>query len=37
MGYQLADFSARFLIGCEGLESTKERYAFTVFEWLFRE
>ena len=33
----VTDFSTRFLIGCEGLESTKERFAFTVFERLFRE
>src|SRR3989304_4639451 len=33
----VTDFSSRFLIGCEGLESTKEQYAFTVFERLFKE
>jgi len=33
----VTDFNTRFLIGCEGLESTKERYAFTVFERLFHE
>jgi transposase InsO family protein len=33
----VTDFTTRFLIGCEGLESTQERYAFTVFEQLFKE
>lgn len=33
----VTDFTTRFLIGCEGLESTKEQYAFTVFERLFKE
>ena len=33
----VTDFATRFLIGCEGQESTKERHAFTVFEQLFRE
>lgn len=33
----VTDFCTRFLIGCEGLESTREQYAFTVFERLFRE
>lgn len=33
----VTDFTTRYLIGCEGLESTEERYAFTVFERLFRE
>ena len=33
----VTDFTTRFLIGCEGLESTQEQYAFTVFERLFRE
>jgi len=33
----VTDFNTRFLIGCEGLESTREQYAFTVFERLFRE
>jgi putative transposase len=33
----VTDFTSRFLIGCEGLESTKEQYAFTVFERLFKE
>jgi putative transposase len=30
----VTDFTTRFLIGCEGLESTQEQYAFTVFERL---
>ena len=30
------DFTTRFLIGCEGLESTQEQYAFTVFAWAKR-
>lgn len=33
----VTDFTTRFLIGCEGLETTKEQYAFTVFERLFKE
>src|SRR5208282_2386872 len=33
----VTDFTTRFLIGCEGLESTREQYAFTVFERLFKE
>jgi putative transposase len=33
----VTDFTTRFLIGCEGLESTKEQYAFSVFERLFKE
>lgn len=33
----VTDFTTRFLIGCEGLETTKEQYAFTVFERLFNE
>jgi putative transposase len=33
----VTDFTTRFLIGCEGLESTKEQYAFSVFERLFTE
>lgn len=28
----ITDFSSRFLIACEGLSTTKEIYAFTVFE-----
>ena len=33
----ITDFSSRYLIACEGLETTKERYAFTVFERVFKE
>ena len=33
----VTDQSSRFLLGCEALESTKEKYAFTVFERIFRE
>lgn len=31
------DFASRFLLGCEALSTTQERYAFTVFERLFKE
>lgn len=33
----ISDYSSRFLIACEGLETTKEQYAFTVFENVFKE
>lgn len=33
----ITDFSSRYLLNCEGLESTKEEYAFTVFENVFKE
>jgi len=33
----VTDFATRYLIGCEGLDSTAEQYAFRVFEHLFRE
>jgi putative transposase len=33
----LADHASRFLLTCEALSSTKEDYAFTVFERLFKE
>ncbi len=33
----VTDFSSRFLLGCEALETTKEQYAFPVFERLFKE
>ena len=33
----VTDFATRYLIGCEGLSSTQEVYAFTTFERLFRE
>ena len=37
-GYPLTitDFSSRFLLACEALSTTKERYAFTVFERAFQ-
>jgi putative transposase len=33
----VTDFASRYLIGCEALETTKEIYAFAVFERLFKE
>jgi putative transposase len=33
----ISDFATRFLIACEALSTTKERYAFTVFERAFQE
>jgi len=33
----VTDYASRFLICCEGLESTREAGAFTVFEQLFKE
>ncbi len=33
----ITDYSSRFLICCEGLESTREADAFTVFERIFKE
>ena len=33
----VTDYASRFLICCEGLESTREAQAFTVFEQLFKE
>lgn len=33
----ITDSASRFLLACEGLESTKEQYAFTVFEQVFKE
>jgi putative transposase len=33
----ITDFSSRYLLACEGLETTKEKYAFTVFENTFKE
>ena len=33
----ITDFASRFLIACEALSTTKERYAFTVFERAFQE
>src|SRR6266498_2704378 len=33
----LSDFASRYLLACEALGSTKETYAFTVFERVFKE
>jgi len=33
----ITDFASRYLIACEALATTKEAYAFTVFERAFRE
>ena len=33
----ITDFSSRFLIACDGLETTQEKYAFTIFERVFKE
>jgi putative transposase len=33
----ITDFASRYLLSCEALSSTKERYAFTVFERVFKE
>jgi putative transposase len=33
----ITDYSSRYLLACESLESTKESFAFTVFERVFRE
>ena len=33
----ISDYSSRYLLACEGLESTKEALAFTVFERVFKE
>ena len=33
----VTDFASRYLLGCEALSTTKEAYAFTVFERLFKE
>lgn len=33
----ITDFSSRYLLACEALGTTKERYAFTVFERAFQE
>ena len=33
----ITDHASRYLLACEGLETTKEVYAFTVFERVFRE
>ena len=33
----ITDFSSRYLLACEALETTKQPYAFTVFERAFKE
>ena len=33
----VTDFASRYLLSCEALETTKETYAFAVFERLFKE
>jgi len=33
----ISDFSSRYLLACEGLETTKEQTAMTVFEAVFKE
>lgn len=33
----ITDYASRYLLSCEALETTKEPYAFTVFERAFRE
>lgn len=33
----ITDFASRYLITCEALRTTKERYAFTVFERAFKD
>jgi transposase InsO family protein len=33
----ISDFTSRFLLACDGQESTKEKYAFSVFERVFKE
>jgi putative transposase len=33
----ISDFASRFLLSCEALSTTKETYAFTVFERVFKE
>lgn len=33
----ITDFASRYLFTCEALETTKEKYAFTVFEKTFKE
>jgi putative transposase len=33
----ITDFVSRYLLACEGLHTTKEAYAFTVFENVFKE
>jgi len=33
----ITDYRSRYLLACEALESTKEKFAFTVFERVFKE
>jgi len=33
----ITDYSSRYLLACEGLDSTKSTFAFTVFERVFKE
>ena len=33
----ITDFASRYLLACEGLSTTQEVYAFTVFERVFGE
>ena len=33
----ITDFASRYLLACEGLESTRETYAFHIFERVFQE
>lgn len=33
----ISDYSSRYLLACDGLETTKELYAFSVFERVFKE
>ena len=33
----ITDFASRYLLACEALSTTKERYAFTVFERALQE
>jgi putative transposase len=33
----ITDYRSRYLLACEGLESTKSTFAFTVFERVFKE
>jgi putative transposase len=33
----ISDYNSRYLLACEGQDSTKETYAFTVFERIFKE
>ena len=33
----ISDFASRYLFSCEALSSTKETYAFTIFERVFKD